>query len=160
MYAIRPDFLTTAATAVGAAPSHSLARSDDRGQSRDVVASDGSIIRTRLTQHFGIRHPVVGAPMAYFAGGTLAAAVSRVGGLGIVGGGYPGTLGGEPDREARFEEFHVLERDLRGEREPGQPKISVLAPVSRHAYPASTGRDVRWSLEHRGSGAASDPRTV
>jgi NAD(P)H-dependent flavin oxidoreductase YrpB (nitropropane dioxygenase family) len=35
--------------------------------------------------------------MALTTGGRLAAAVSRAGGLGIVGGGYAGTLGGEPD---------------------------------------------------------------
>lgn len=35
--------------------------------------------------------------MALVTGGRLAAAVSSAGGLGIVGGGYAGTLGGEPD---------------------------------------------------------------
>lgn len=35
--------------------------------------------------------------MAFVTGGRLAAAVSGAGGLGIVGGGYAGTLGGEPD---------------------------------------------------------------
>lgn len=42
--------------------------------------------------------------MAYVTGGTLAAAVSRAGGLGIVGGGYAGTVGGEPDLEAELAE--------------------------------------------------------
>jgi nitronate monooxygenase len=37
--------------------------------------------------------------MAYVAGGALAAAVSRSGGLGIVAGGYAGTQVGEPDLE-------------------------------------------------------------
>jgi nitronate monooxygenase len=37
--------------------------------------------------------------MGLVTGGALAAAVSRAGGLGIVGGGYAGTLGGEPDLE-------------------------------------------------------------
>ena len=54
-------------------------------------------MRTKLTEAFGIRYPVVCAPMALITGGRLAAAVSRAGGLGIVGGGYAGTLGGEPD---------------------------------------------------------------
>jgi nitronate monooxygenase len=45
-------------------------------------------IRTRLTERFGLEHPVVLAPMAYAAGGRLAAAVSRAGGLGLIGGGY------------------------------------------------------------------------
>lgn len=37
--------------------------------------------------------------MALIAGGRLAAAVSDAGGLGILGGGYAGALGGEPDLE-------------------------------------------------------------
>jgi nitronate monooxygenase len=60
------------------------------------------MIRTRLTQRFGIKHPILCAPMALVTGGALAAAVSRAGGLGIVGGGYAGTLGGEPDLEAEL----------------------------------------------------------
>ena len=43
---------------------------------------------TRLTDRFGLAHPVVLAPMAFAAGGRLAAAVSAAGGLGLVGGGY------------------------------------------------------------------------
>ena len=43
---------------------------------------------TRLTQKLDLRHPVVSAPMAFAAGGALAAAVSRAGGLGLIGGGY------------------------------------------------------------------------
>ncbi|HLQ25614.1 MAG TPA: nitronate monooxygenase [Acidiferrobacterales bacterium] len=62
-------------------------------------------LRTRLTEGFGIRYPIVCAPMALVTGGRLAAAVSSAGGLGIVGGGYAGTLGGEPD--IRQELAHV-----------------------------------------------------
>jgi len=54
-------------------------------------------MRTRFTEEFGVRYPIVCAPMALVTGGRLAAAVSDAGGLGIVGGGYAGTLGGEPD---------------------------------------------------------------
>jgi len=36
---------------------------------------------------FGVRHPIVSAPMGGSAGGALAAAVSRGGGFGMVGGG-------------------------------------------------------------------------
>ena len=32
--------------------------------------------------------PIVSAPMAFAGGGALAAAVSRAGGLGLIGGGY------------------------------------------------------------------------
>ena len=62
-------------------------------------------LRTRLTDGFGIRLPILCAPMALVTGGRLAAAVSGAGGLGIVGGGYAGILGGEPD--LRQEMAHV-----------------------------------------------------
>jgi nitronate monooxygenase len=45
-------------------------------------------LRTRLTQQLGLKYPIVSAPMAFAAGGALAAAVSRAGGLGLIGGGY------------------------------------------------------------------------
>ena len=60
------------------------------------------MITTRLTERFHIRHPIVCAPMALVTGGALAAAVSRAGGLGVVGGAYAGTLGGEPDLETEI----------------------------------------------------------
>lgn len=43
---------------------------------------------TRLTEFFGIEHPILSAPMGFVAGGKLAAAVSNAGGLGLIGGGY------------------------------------------------------------------------
>jgi nitronate monooxygenase len=46
------------------------------------------LLPTRLTERLGLRHPVVLAPMAFAAGGRLAAAVSGAGGLGLIGGGY------------------------------------------------------------------------
>lgn len=45
-------------------------------------------ICTPLCDLFGIEHPVLLAPMARVSGGALAAAVSRAGGLGLIGGGY------------------------------------------------------------------------
>lgn len=60
------------------------------------------MISTRLTERFGITHPILCAPMALVTGGALAAAVSSAGGFGIVGGAYAGTLGGEPDLEAEI----------------------------------------------------------
>lgn len=54
------------------------------------------MLRTRLTEALGLRHPVISAPMALAAGGRLAAAVSRAGGLGMIGGGYA-----DPDWTAR-----------------------------------------------------------
>lgn len=45
-------------------------------------------LSTRLTHALALRHPVVSAPMALAGGGALASAVSRAGGLGMIGGGY------------------------------------------------------------------------
>src|SRR6476469_10282037 len=43
---------------------------------------------TRSTEALGIEHPIISAPMAFAAGGKLAAAVTATGGLGLIGGGY------------------------------------------------------------------------
>jgi nitronate monooxygenase len=45
-------------------------------------------IKTPLCSLLDIVHPVLLAPMAGIAGGSLAAAVSGAGGLGLIGGGY------------------------------------------------------------------------
>lgn len=45
-------------------------------------------LRTRLTNMLDIEHPIISAPMAFAAGGNLAAAVTAAGGLGLIGGGY------------------------------------------------------------------------
>ncbi len=45
---------------------------------------------TELTRRFGLRYPVLSAPLGAVAGGRLAAAVSRAGGLGRIGPGYLG----------------------------------------------------------------------
>ncbi|WP_350333507.1 NAD(P)H-dependent flavin oxidoreductase [Coralliovum pocilloporae] len=55
------------------------------------------MIKTRLTSQFDLEHPIVCAPMALATGGALASAVTNAGGMGVLGGGYAGTLGGEPD---------------------------------------------------------------
>jgi len=70
----------------------------------DVTWETG--MTTRFTEAFGLRHPIVCAPMALITGGRLAAAVSRAGGLGIVGGGFAGTLGGEPDLTQELAHVH------------------------------------------------------
>jgi nitronate monooxygenase len=45
-------------------------------------------LKTRLTKFLDIEHPVVSAPMAFAAGGKLAATVTAAGGFGLIGGGY------------------------------------------------------------------------
>ena len=60
------------------------------------------MITTRLTQKFDMEHPIVCAPMAMVCGGALAAAVGKAGGLGILGGGYAGTIGEGTDLEEQY----------------------------------------------------------
>ncbi len=45
-------------------------------------------ISNRLTRALNITHPIISAPMAFAAGGALAASVTAAGGLGLIGGGY------------------------------------------------------------------------
>lgn len=47
------------------------------------------MLQTRFTAMFGLRYPVLSAPMAMHSGGTLAAAVSAAGALGSFGGTNP-----------------------------------------------------------------------
>lgn len=70
--------------------------------SRVGLESAEVLINTRLTERFGIRNPIVCAPMAFVTGSALAAAVSRAGGLGIVSGGYGGGFGVEPHQETEL----------------------------------------------------------
>ncbi|MCX4785153.1 nitronate monooxygenase [Streptomyces sp. NBC_01221] len=53
-------------------------------------------LSTAFTKLFGVRHPIALAPMGGSAGGELAAAVSRGGGLGLLG-----SANGDPDWLAR-----------------------------------------------------------
>ena len=45
-------------------------------------------LHTRLTEMLSIEHPIISAPMAFAAGGNLAAAITGAGGFGLIGGGY------------------------------------------------------------------------
>jgi len=65
------------------------------------------MIVTKLTEAFGLRHPIVLAPMGGVAGGRIAAAVSNAGGLGLVGGGYG-------DREWIARELAIVKNGTRG----------------------------------------------
>jgi len=47
------------------------------------------MLRTRVSERFGLQYPVMSAPMALHSGGRLAAAVSNAGGLGAFGGINP-----------------------------------------------------------------------
>jgi nitronate monooxygenase len=58
-----------------------MLRSENRGRKTMPIS-------TRLTELFGITHPILLAPMGSAAGVRLAAAVTAAGGLGLIGGGY------------------------------------------------------------------------
>ena len=45
------------------------------------------MLKTFLTEKWGLRYPLIGAPMAGVAFGKLAHAVTRAGGLGMIGVG-------------------------------------------------------------------------
>ncbi|HSD77342.1 MAG TPA: nitronate monooxygenase, partial [Solirubrobacteraceae bacterium] len=51
------------------------------------------MLRTAITERWGIEHPIVQAPMAGVSGGALAGAVSAAGGLGMLGVGRASTAG-------------------------------------------------------------------
>ncbi len=51
------------------------------------------MLRTRLTDKYGLRYPILGAPMANHSGANLAAAVTEAGGLGSFGGTNAGGEG-------------------------------------------------------------------
>ena len=46
------------------------------------------MIKTRLTEKFDLKHPVIQAPMAFAAGGKLAGSIAASGGFGLIGGAY------------------------------------------------------------------------
>ena len=65
-------------------PPPQAARQAGRHLKSGPEASGTTLIRTRLTELLGIRHPVVQAAMGYVSGPRLAAATSNAGGLGLI----------------------------------------------------------------------------
>jgi nitronate monooxygenase len=98
------------------------------------------VLRTRLTERFGLDHPVISAPMGWAGGGRLAAAVSAAGGLGLIGGAYGDEAWLIPELEAAGNErvgcgfltFRLRERlsllDLALERAPAAMFLSFGDP--------------------------------
>jgi nitronate monooxygenase len=71
-------------------------------------------MQTRMTELFGVRHPIMLAPMGGAAGGALAAAVARAGGVGLIGCGY-----GEPKVGYGSSEWIAAEFDAAGNEKVG-----------------------------------------
>ena len=58
-------------------------------------------MKTRITELFGIEHPIIQGGMVYNSGARLAAAVAEAGGLGLIGAGsMRGDHGPRPERTA------------------------------------------------------------
>lgn len=125
-----------------------------------------------LCDLLGIEVPVLGAPMAGVAGGALAAAVSRAGGLGLIGGGYGDAewLGAELDEAGDaavgvgFITWRLAARPavlaLALERGPRAVLLSFgdIAPFVREVHGAGARliaqvQSVRQALEARDAGA-------
>jgi nitronate monooxygenase len=81
-------------------------------------------LSTGFTKLFGVRHPIGLAPMGGSAGGALAAAVSRGGGFGMVGGG---------DREWLDRELPIVTADAGGPWGVGFLTWAVTPGVVEHA---------------------------
>ena len=80
-------------------------------------------MKTKITELFGIQHPIVQAGMIWCSGWKLASAVSNSGGLGIIGAGsmYPEILRGKffgcyrkinDSSKILFDVLHVHVRNL------------------------------------------------
>jgi NAD(P)H-dependent flavin oxidoreductase YrpB (nitropropane dioxygenase family) len=70
-----------------------------------------SVIKTPITELFGIKHPVLLAGMNVAAGPELAAAVTNAGGLGVIGG-----VGYTP--KVIRQQIHALKKDLKDKNAP------------------------------------------
>lgn len=85
--------------------------------------------QNRLCHALDLRHPIVSAPMAFAGGGALAAAVSRAGGLGLIGGGY----GDAPWLKEQFQAAQGTPVGVGFITWSLQEKPSLLSDVLRHA---------------------------
>lgn len=80
------------------------------------------MLSTRITERFGLKYPILSAPMSLHSGGLLAGAVSRAGGLGLFGGIHPAGPSWLRDEIAKA-------REQCGERPFGIGFITHLLPV-------------------------------
>ena len=81
------------------------------------------MISTPLTRLFGIRHPIVSAPMAGWSGGDLAGAVGEAGGLGMIGVGSSTPTGWVRDQANKARERGPFGIGLMGWALEGRPEL-------------------------------------
>ncbi|MCF0196781.1 MAG: nitronate monooxygenase [Bacteroidaceae bacterium] len=111
-------------------------------------------MKNRITELFGIQHPIVAGGMAWCSGWRLAAAVTNAGGLGLIGAG---------SMTAEVLEHHILRcKEAVGGKPYGVniPLANPLAPkvmelVEKHGVPivfTSAGSPKKWTswLHERG----------
>ena len=65
------------------------------------------VIETNITKMFGIKHPIIGAPMGPFYTTDLTVAVSEAGGLGVLS--HTNLFGGSPIEEMKKNMLYVVE---------------------------------------------------
>jgi hypothetical protein len=75
---------------------------------KNALKSDETMISARLTECFGIRYPIVCAQWHWLQEEHLRLRSHALVGLESWGGGYAGTLGGEPDLETEL----ILQLDI------------------------------------------------
>jgi len=81
------------------------------------------VLKTSITEQFGLKYPIMSSPMAMHSGGLLAGATTQAGGLGLFGAINPG---GGPQWLA---EQIRLARDMCGEKPFGVGFITQMIPV-------------------------------
>jgi nitronate monooxygenase len=109
-------------------------------------------LSNRLTDALDIRHPIISAPMAFVGGGALAAAVSRAGGLGLIGGAY-----GDPEwideqfTEARGERVGIGVITWSAAKNP--PVVAAALQHKPAAVMLSFGDPMTFAADIRAAGA-------
>ena len=112
------------------------------------------MLSTPWSQQFGLRVPIVNAPMGGVAGGRLAAAVSAAGGLGMVGMGSAGSTASlESELRHVSGEFGIGLVDWVVRKEPGLLEAALAARPA--LLSVSFGADLSWVDQAHEAGIAT-----
>ena len=112
------------------------------------------MISTPLTRLFGIRHPIVSAPMAGWSGGDLAGAVGEAGGLGMIGVGSSTPTGWVRDQANKVRERGPFGIGLMGWALEARPELLEATLAEKPAAVSiSFGDPAPYAEEVREAGA-------